>query len=591
MTTLNQRKRRDKPGSAQRTSDARRNLASASDNREPQVAWYQSTMLLSLVSSVLLYASFAPLALWPLAWVAPVGWLIIIQRDRLTGRRPYLSIWAGGTVFWLALLRGISLAHPLLIIGWLALSAYLGFYLVLMVAVSRVAVHRFHLPLPVSAAMVWCGLELARGYVITGFSAALLGHSQVAWLEVIQIADLCGGYTVGFLMIFTTSAFVVLARGIINGRAVSASSLWAIAATVIFALTLVYGRYRLADESRESNAGSSLKVALIQNSIDTVFEHDPERNEESFQKYWAQAVQVSVDHSDLDLIIWPESAFTENVPRLLREETIQIPESKEYTADEYEDLLNDSIAAYAERLRFVARSVNDDLADTRPATWMLVGTETRQFGPYPVKRYNSALLISPTGEAAGHYYKRHRVLFGEYVPLGDSLPWIYRFTPMRAGLTAGNRTASFQVKGQRLSPNICFESTVPHLIRNQVVELQAADKMPGYLVNLTNDGWFWESAVLDLHFTCNVFRAVENRKPVLVAANTGISAAIDSHGRVLDKVGKGMEHPIVVELAPDYRQSPYHRVGDYPAGLCLLGTLLFAVAGAGQRIQKRMTKE
>ena len=188
----------------------------------------------------------------------------------------------------------------------------------------------------------------------------------------------------------------------------------------------------------------------------------------------------------------------------------------------------------------------------------------------------------------GRYYKMHRVMFGEYLPWGGQFPWLYRLTPMTQGLDPGQRPECFQVAGWKLSPSICFESTVPHLIRRQLEALGQSETPPDVLVNVTNDGWFWGSSILDLQLACAVCRAIENRLPVLVAANTGISAVIDSGGRILDRGPRRGEAMLYAEVRADDRRSWYRWIGDVPAGLCALFCLAAAVFGsvAGRRWNK-----
>ncbi len=121
----------------------------------------------------------------------------------------------------------------------------------------------------------------------------------------------------------------------------------------------------------------------------------------------------------------------------------------------------------------------------------------------------------------------------------------------------------------RYAPNICFESTLSHLIRGQVEALRGEGAEPDVLVNLTNDGWFWGSSELEMHLSCEVFRAIECRKPFLIAANTGISAWIDSQGRVLAAGPKRATAVIIAATRLDDRRSPYLVIGDWPAGFCL----------------------
>ena len=181
---------------------------------------------------------------------------------------------------------------------------------------------------------------------------------------------------------------------------------------------------------------------------------------------------------------------------------------------------------------------------------------------------NSALLIDSNGFVQQRYAKMKLVLFGEYVPLGEVFPWIYQFFPMGAGLKAGENPVSMEIEGVRFSPNICFESTYPHLIRQHQTELRARGREPDVIVNLSNDGWFWGSNALDMHFANNVFRAVENRKPILVAANTGFSGQIDNAGRVRQRGPRRKRMVLFCELITSQQRTVYQYVGDWPLFLC-----------------------
>jgi apolipoprotein N-acyltransferase len=120
---------------------------------------------------------------------------------------------------------------------------------------------------------------------------------------------------------------------------------------------------------------------------------------------------------------------------------------------------------------------------------------------------------------------------------------------------------------------------LPHLIRGQVLALRGQSVEPDVLVNLTNDGWFWGSSELDMHLASALFRAVECRKPLVIAANTGFSASIDSSGRILQQGPRRAADVIVAEVSLDRRRSWYLEHGDVAAGLCLAATLGVAVVG------------
>src|SRR5262249_59836485 len=125
----------------------------------------------------------------------------------------YLALWLAGAIHWLAMLQGIRLAHPALYAGWFALSAYLGVYLPVFIGLTRIAVHRLKISLLVAAPIVWVGLELLRGHLITGFSMGLLAHTQAEFPQLIQIADLGGGYTLSFVIMLVAACIPRTVRG------------------------------------------------------------------------------------------------------------------------------------------------------------------------------------------------------------------------------------------------------------------------------------------------------------------------------------------------------------------------------------------
>src|SRR6185312_10676653 len=186
-------------------------LGEATAPAKPPVPLLQKTWVLGLAGSLLLWAAFPPLGVWPLAWIAPVPWLMLVRREQLAGRRPYRTIWLTGCLFWLGVLHWLRLPHPATSLGWVALSLYLAVYLPLFVGLSRVAVHRLHWPLVVAAPVVWTGLELLEAHLLTGFNMAALGNSQFRWIELIQVADLAGNYGVGFVVMFGAACLARMA--------------------------------------------------------------------------------------------------------------------------------------------------------------------------------------------------------------------------------------------------------------------------------------------------------------------------------------------------------------------------------------------
>lgn len=544
---------------------------------------------LGLVGNLLLWAAFPPINVPWLAWVAPVAWLWLVLAPGKLGWQAYASLWLAGSIHWLLMLEGIRLAHPALYAGWVALSAYLGVYLAGFIGLTRVALNRLKIPLIAAAPIVWVGLELARGHLITGFSMGLLAHTQAEFPLLIQISDLAGGYTLSFVMMLIAACLTQIAwRLSLNGgvlRSVS-QSLSSVAApltigTAAIGCTLAYGSWRLS-QTPPVDHSRRLRVALIQGSLDTVFEVSPERMRETLEHYRALTKQAVAKEQDLDLVVWPESMFV--VSETVIEEPLAPPADANYSAADLRKRLAAMQGDFSAIVAGEAGRVNENTATAHAGTKLLVGTTTYAYGPR-VKVFNSALLASRDGDIAGRYYKTHPVMFGEYIPFGEALPWLYKITPMSGGLSIGEGPKIFAVAGLKLSPSICFESTIPHLIRGQLAELRRRGTPADVLVNVTNDGWFWGSGMLDLHFRCGIFRAVENRKPLIVAANTGISAHVAGSGVVERRGPKRRPDVLIAEVRPDGRLSPYGLIGDWPAWACAAACIVLGGIGMRPRLK------
>ncbi len=524
-----------------------------------------STLGCGLLGGLLLWAAFPPLNLPWLAWVAPVPWLWLVNQPKLAGWRPYIVLWLCGTAHWLLILEGIRLAHPALYAGWLALSAYLGVYVPAFVGLTRVAVHRLNASTILAAPIVWAGLELLRGHLITGFSMGLLAHTQAEFAPLIQISDLAGGYTLSFvIMLVAACVDGCVSRSVTQFEPLSRC--WrpiAVAASAL-AATLVYGHWRVS-QTPPGAASPTARVALIQGSLDTVFtELTTERMQQTYDHYRRLTAEAIERRPNLDLVAWPESMFV--ISETLVEGSLA-PQNG-LSADEVRKRLE----AVQEDFRTVLTSeaaranANTDPADHE--TKFMIGTTTVAFGEGQPRYFNSALMANRSGNIVGRYYKTHPVMFGEYVPFAEYVPWLNTVTPIAVGLSVGDGAKVFDVGGLKLSPSICFESTIPHLIRGQLRQLARRGTPADGLINLTNDGWFWGSGMLDLHFRCGIFRAVENRVPLLVVANTGISAFVDGNGTVRERGPRRQPKVLLAEVQADGRTSPYQTLGDWPAWLC-----------------------
>ncbi len=489
-------------------------------------------------------------------------WVILVRRETLTGRRPYVALHLTSFAFWLATLHFLTLPHWATSFGLLAIAFYLAFYFPLFVALARNAVHALGVSAVLAVPVVWTGLEFARLHMFTGFGMALLSHTQYCWPLVLQVSDIFGAYGVSFAMIFVTAC---------AGRMLPCGAArWAwwpiVPLAAMLAAVLAYGNWRLTDES----AVTGPKVALIQGSIDVEIKHDSTQSQRIFDEYFGLSRQAVKEHPDVELLIWPETMFP--YPWYLIDEGFQAPDDAPITPEEAKRRSRDLVAGTARALG-------------KP---ILLGISTYHGTRDGMRSYNSGLFVDRQGNELGRYDKNHLVLFGEYVPFAETFPWLYRLTPLPGGLNRGDGPRAVQIGQTRYAPNICYENTVPHLLRQHVIQLRHEEREPDVLVTLTNDGWFWGSSELDLHLACGVFRAIECRKPMLIAANTGFSAWIDADGHIRSQGPRRSTDVVIAETKLDRRGSWYLDHGDLGAGLCLSAACGLAIVGvAGWRRERK----
>jgi len=548
---------------------------------------FRSAAQLTLVSGGLMWASFYPLNYSPLAWIALVPLMMLIRLREPT-RRMYAATYLGGLAWFLPTLQWMRLGDPSMSIAWLALAAYLACTFPVLVGLCRLVRMRWSVPMVVSVPIIWVALEYLRAHLFTGFAWYLLGHSQYRWLELIQISDLVGGYGVSFVMATSAAAIAamipiawfprlkLLVPGIAPIVGVSpASRLPAVLATGLVFLTLGYGFVR-----REQAAFTpGPRVGLIQGNFVAslrIPEEDYGRQYLTHMKLTALAVREQPD-----VIIWPEGMFRwplTSAPSGLSDDELQQLAPKappEFWRDPH-----------------VRETLTRESQKTGAAMIYGIGSVDLQANGQ-IQQGNSAVFVRPDMGISGRYDKMHLVPFGEYLPLRETLPWLHKLTPYPAdfGLHAGTSAAVFEYQTWRMLPVICFEDTVPHLVRNMVHAASTSDQGDiDVLVNLSNDGWFHGSSGLDQHLITAAFRAVECRTPMVRAVNTGISAVIDGDGAIRepdvfidgDKGGRNtMKDPksgrwyrqlnaAVVSTVPlDARGSLYVRYGDGFAMACL----------------------
>ena len=568
---------------------AKQNAAKASTVQvaeDPLVSrvWQPKVFMQAFGAYVLLWFSFPPVAWSPLAWIALVPLIALVLVPGPLPGRPYWKLYSAGLLYWLATFYFVPIPHPALWAGWVAVSLYMAVYTPLTIAACRLLVHRWRVPPVIAVPLVWAGVEWIRCHFATGMGMVCLSHSQAKFPSLIQFASIGGAYAVTFVIVMVATCLAVAWRrwrnlgNWVNDKPSGQRGMnWPVAvsvALVLFAINLGFGlicfkQSPVPISKQESEVGSlgnstseaeqTLKVALVQTNFDVVFE--PPTMEDLERRFY-EVVELTnrAVRGKPDLVVWPESGFS---PYHWQLEDV----TDRQTALQSEELL---------RL-YWGRAVNDQLYGGTP---LLSGVSAVNIPQSKI--YNSTVLIDRNGQLLERYDKIHPVMFGEYVPLGKVFPFLEDLAPM-SSIEFGQEFKAYSINGFSIAPSICFESTVPHLIRRQVNELSAAGKEPDVMINLTNDGWFFGTACLDHHFACNIFRAVEMRKTNLVCANTGFSAHIDPYGR-LHSVGPRRDEAVLQATVFKHAgRSVYRALGDVLAGLFGGVTLVVCVIGWWQR--------
>ena len=585
----------------------------ATARRRPNLPPARGAWLLGGLTAAMLWASFMPLDWGPLAWVALLPLLLLVRIPRRT-KWMYVAVGVSGVAWMICCLQWMRLGHATMYPAWFLLGTYCGLYLPLFVGISRIAVHRFRVPLTLAVPVVWVGLEFLRAHLMTGFAWYYLGHTQYRWLELIQVSDLVGAYGVSFVVAMTAACLAgLIPESMLRrlkivdpaGRDVPQNpgicqipgfSRWiAVAASLaVFCTALGYGYFRRSQA--EFTPGP--RVALIQGNFISDVKQDRTMAAQIFVKH-RQMTGLAVQHQP-DVIIWPETMYLDHLVKIA-----------DGTRDEDIARLG---KVNPQLVRERAEIVRNMLADrSREAgAAMVVGLEASEISRETARHYNSAAFMTPESGLANRYDKMHRVPFGEFVPFKEQLPWLIRFTPFTSefGVSAGEGPAVFEYKGYRGTPVICFEDSVPHLVRDVVNATAKADprgRPADYLINLTNDGWFHGSAELDQHLITALFRCVEYRTPMVRAVNTGISAVINGDGEVVDpqvlldvdgrrklssmrdpdtgRWHKSLNAVVVHDVPLDNRASLYLWWGDWFAGSCL--ALTVAAFAGGWLLRRR----
>jgi len=543
-----------------------------------EIARRPTLLLLCLLSMALLTVGFAPFDQAWLAYVALVPWSLAVVGARV-GRKLLLWVYLAGVAFWAA---GLYWLTWMAVAGYVPLVLYLGLYFLVPAPIIRRAFRR-GVPLWLALPATVVALEYARAYALSGFPWFYLAHTQYRWVRLIQVCDLTGVYGVSFFVLMVNGAvadalaWAVLVRDPAGRRRLRKRTLIGAGACAAAAAgMLVYGTWRIGQ--RTTSPGPAVGVVQMAFPISLYRAGAPP--EEVFRKHLHNTAPLT--DAGCNIIAWPESmlGFPNMTPAWLGLDPAARdpadPSRPRYTPEQQE-----AIEQYQEHLRALSALIAE------AGCPLLAGGGMRQTAPDGREvRTNSVLLFDRDDRGRlrlrGRYDKMHLVPFSEYVPFREGWPALHRLlrrfvpevmpqldpgqAPVRMEVTAGGRRFRFAAP-------ICYEGTFARVCRELVME--GGRKRADLLINLSNDGWFIYEGVdpphagteLDQHLVQYVFRAVENRVPVVRAVNTGISAHVDSNGTIREVVShlgrrKMVAGRLVARTLVDDRVSVYSRVGD-----------------------------
>ncbi len=558
---------------------------------------------------------FAPTAAAPAAWVAFVPWLLAV----CLSPRPvwtYLFCYLLGAAYFLTHMRWMSVTT---VEGYIAGSLYLGTHFILMAWPIRYLV-RVRGWSPIWAApLCIVGLEMFRSIGALGFPWFLLGHTQIALLPMIQIADLFGAFGVSFMVAMINGMVTHELRERIrrNVRTDGASTPFmkrhrqTFVGLGLIGFTLGYGLYRL----NQGGGTPGPRVAVLQGDYPLSAEPDPNApkwNEKQAFYYEQMALAAA---EEPDLVVLPETPW----------QFIYLNRDLHALAEDpgkRKGISKDRVGWYlgAARVGRTQYGAFEEYARTHN-THLVVGSISltpQKDGEYPDEyKYNSAYVFYPDGRDAARYDKVHLVIFGEYVPFRytEGFHWLYQWlnsvTPWgRDGyeysMSHGQAFETFAMQPAddaasadpaRFGVTICYEDVMPQTFRGFVLD-ENGTKRVDFMLNISNDGWFGRTTQQSQHLVSCAFRAVENRVGIARAVNTGISGFIDSNGRWRDLVGEsdrklrpGGDGYRVARVNVDDRVTLYSRIGDVLGYGCLLGTCMAMAAAWLDRLRTRRERK
>lgn len=504
----------------------------------------------SFISGLLLILCFPTIDLYGIAWFALVPFLLSLY-DKEPKQAFISGICFGmpyffGTLYWIYHsinhYGNVSLLLSFAIV--VLLCIYLSIYTGIFALLFSITIKNSKLPSMFIAPVFWIAMEYLRSYLFTGFPWSSIGYTQYKLLTLIQIADITGIYGVSFLLVAINGAIadIYLIRKRIKDMPLFPMLQTVVGFSVLLVLillTVIYGQWKM----NQKIPGEPIKVSIVQGNIEQDKKWDLSYQRSVINTYNNLSLKASV--SSPSMIIWPETA----IPFFFEKDELHTRE----------------LLLFQKRLN----------------AYLLFGTILcKDKGEKKPSFTNSIVLLDKSGNVAYKYDKIHLVPFGEYVPFQKVLFFVKKLSFGIGDYSKGNQYNKAVTPFGRFAGVVCYEIIFPGLVRKFFID--GGD----FIVNVTNDAWFGKTTGPYQHFSMAVFRAIENRKPIIRAANTGISGFIDSKGRIISKSKLFKQVIITRYIKTDSTKSFYTKYGDLFSYLCFIFSIIILANFLGKAKRK-----
>jgi apolipoprotein N-acyltransferase len=480
----------------------------------------------AVLAGLLYFAGVPGMNVWPVAFVAMVPLLLAIH-----GRTPNAAAALGlvsGTVaslggfYWLyGMLRVFSgMPWPVCVLLMIAMCAYQGGRTALSCwAATRAA--RNGWPAALAFVLAWIGGELLYPLLFPWYFAFMMHRTPLF----MQVADLGGVYLVGAILLGPNVAIAEFVRARIERTQFDRRIVVAGLAAPL--LGAGYGLVRMPGVEAKAAAGQAVTVGIVQGNL-PLFER---RNSLEIQRRLTETLRERAH-----LVLWSESS----VPNVFEEGRFHDP-------------------TYGRITRGLDVPV-------------LFGAGEKRQVDGVWREFNTAFLADIDGNVVGRYDKQYLLPFGEFIPFGNTFPWLYEKSPHSGRLTPGDSHKPLELAGHRITVLICYEDILPFYVNGAVREGN-----PELLVNIALDTWFGRTIEPWEHLALAQLRAVEHRRYLARATNSGVSAIVDPVGRVIVHGGLFSEETLLGEVRLMAPTTVYEILGDLPWYVAALIVVVMAI--------------